>query len=704
MVNTSSTPTASTPAALFTGAGFPLPYGATVIPGGINFSVFSNRAKSAWLVLYYKGEREPFADIPFPEEYRVGNAFTLQVYDLDPAAIEYGFRMDGAHDPEQGLRFDASKVLLDPYAKSISGRDDWRGENPLKDTPYPHRARIVQSAFDWQGDTPLYTPLEDLVIYEMHVRSFTAHESSGVKHPGTFAGMIEKIGYLKTLGVNCVELMPIYDFDEWEHWRENPETGELLVNYWGYSTVGFFAPKAGLAAARDGGEVDELKALVKGLHQNGIEIILDVVYNHTGEGNENGPTLSFRGIDNKTYYMLTPEGYYYNFSGTGNTFNCNHPVVMQFIVDSLRYWVTEYHIDGFRFDLASILARDEFGAPLADPPLLKLIAHDPILGKSKLIAEPWDAGGLYHVGEFPSYGRWSEWNGKYRDCIRKFIKGDAGQVEEMIQRLMGSPDLYPDRGTIASINFVTAHDGFTLADMVSYNDKHNEANLENNQDGFNDNNSWNCGVEGDTDDPAINALRRRQMKNALTLLMVSQGVPMFLMGDEVARSQKGNNNTYCQDNALNWLDYRATETNADLFRFFQQIIAFRMAHPVLRGGYHARFTDYNGVGVPDMAWFSTEKFETGQPDERLTIAFFLGGAYAKGGLAQDNDIFVMMNFHWDDQPFQLPKLPFDRKWHLAIDTAADSPHDIAQAGSEKPVKAKGAYTVKSRSVVVLIGK
>ena len=704
MVNAVSTHDTSTNTQLSIGAGFPLPYGATPIANGVNFSVFSNHAERATLVLFRPGEPEPFTEIPFPPEFRVGNAFTVQVYDVDPAALEYGYRLDGPNDPEHGHRFDHARILLDPYAKSISGRDEWRGDSPLKQTLYPHRARIVQSNFDWHGDTPLHTPLEDLIIYEMHVRSFTAHPSSGVRHPGTYAGMIEKIGYLKELGINCVELMPIFDFDEWEHWRENPDTGEMLVNYWGYSTVGFFAPKAGFAVAHDGGEVNELKNLVKALHENGIEVILDVVYNHTGEGNENGPTISFRGIDNQTYYMLTPEGYYYNFSGTGNTFNCNHPVVTQFILDSLRYWVTEYHVDGFRFDLASILARDTNGAPLGDPPLLKILAHDPILGRTKLIAEPWDAGGLYHVGEFPSYGRWSEWNGKYRDCIRKFLKGDEGQVEEMIQRLMGSPDLYPDRGALASINFVTAHDGFTLADMVAYNDKHNEANLEDNQDGFNDNNSWNCGVEGDTDDPAINELRRRQMKNAFTLLMVSRGIPMFLMGDEVARSQKGNNNTYCQDTELNWLDYGAREQHGDLYRFCQRMIEFRKAHPVLRDSYHPRFTDYNKVGVPDMAWFSTEKFETGKPDERLTIAFFLGGAYAKGGLAQDNDIYVLMNMHWEDQTFDLPKLPFARKWHLAVDTAAASPDDIAEPGQEKLITQKDKITLKSRSVIVLIGK
>ncbi len=442
----------------------------------------------------------------------------------------------------------------------------------------------------------------------MHVRSFTKHESSGVRFPGVFAGIREKIPYLKELGVNCIELLPIYEFDEFEHSREDPKTGRQLVgNYWGYSTLGFFAPKAGYAATgKLGMQVDEFKALVKELHRNGIEVFLDVVFNHTAEGNEHGPYISLKGIDNKTYYMLTPEGYYFNFSGTGNTLNCNNPVVRNMVLDCLRYWASEYHIDGFRFDLASILGRDPWGAPLSNPPLLESLAFDPVLAKCKLIAEAWDAGGLYQVGSFPAYGRWAEWNGKYRDSIRKFLKGDIGVVGEMAQRLQASPDLYATRGATASINFITAHDGFTLNDLVSYNEKHNEANGEDNRDGTNDNDSWNCGWEGPTDDPGINALRMRQMKNAMTMLLISQGVPMILMGDEMGRTQFGNNNTYCHDNELNWQDWALLEQNAELFRYVKTMLAFRHAHHALRNRWHLTGTDTVGSGYADITWHGTQ--------------------------------------------------------------------------------------------------
>ncbi len=559
-------------------SGKPFPFGATIVPGGVNFSIFSSHATSCTLVLFQKGAPEPMAEIPFPEEFRIGNVYCMIVFDLDVENIEYGYRMDGPNNFHDGQWFDKSKILMDPYAKVIGGRDVW-GEIPNWDDIYQHRARIAYDDFDWEHDRPLEIPPEDQIIYEMHVRSFTAHPSSGVKqkHLGTFAGIREKIPYLKELGVNAVELMPVYEFDEFENSRPSPITGEMLYNYWGYSTVGFFAPKAGYAATgKLGMQMDELKNLVKDLHKNGIEVILDVVFNHTAEGNENGPTISFRGIDNKTYYMLTPEGYYFNFSGCGNTINCNNPIVRNVVLDCLRYWASEYHIDGFRFDLASILGRDPWGAPLANPPLLETLAFDPILANCKLIAEAWDAGGLYQVGSFPAFGRWAEWNGKYRDAIRKFIKGDC-TVGEMAQRIQGSPDLYAwqGRAPATSINFITAHDGFTLADMVSYNDKHNEANGENNNDGANDNESWNCGAEGWTDDPGINALRSRQMRNAIAIMMVSQGVPMLLMGDEIGRSKNGNNNTYCHDSELNWLNWEFLETNAGLFRFVKNCIAFR---------------------------------------------------------------------------------------------------------------------------------
>ncbi|MEP7290629.1 MAG: glycogen debranching protein GlgX [Chloroflexota bacterium] len=684
--------------------GQPLPLGATVTAVGVNFSIFSFFAQDCSLLLFKSGESTPYAELPFPAEYRFGAVFAMLVLDLNPDEFEYGYRINGPNQPEAGHRFDSTKILLDPYAKSITGRGLWK-QPADSAADFPNRGRISVPYFDWKGDRPLGTPMEDLIIYEMHVRGFTAHPSSAVKSPGTYAGLIEKIPYLRQLGVNCVELMPVFDFDEFDNSRKNGETGELLVNQWGYSTVSFFAPKAGFAASgAEGGEINELKWLIKSLHENGIEVILDVVFNHTAEGNENGPTISFRGIDNKTFYILTPEGYYYNFTGTGNTFNSNHPAVIEFIVDCLRYWATEYHIDGFRFDLASALTRAENGMPLADTPLMKMLAHDPVLANVKLIAEPWDADGLYHVGSFPAYGRWAEWNGKYRDALRKYLKGEAGLVEEVIQRMQGSPDLYPGRGPIASINFVTAHDGFTLNDLVSYNEKHNEANLEDNRDGHNDNQSWNSGAEGTTDDPAINALRRRQIKNAVTLLLVSQGVPMLLMGDEIARTQQGNNNVYRQDNELSWFDWSSIEPNSDLLRYFQRMIAFRHAHPVLRSGYYFRYEDYNEVGCVDLSWFSTEALAGDEEDERLTLAFMLCGAYAKGGLAQDDDVFVTMNMHWEDQIFELPALAKGKAWHSFANTGADAPDDIHDLGSEPPLEDQKSLTLKSRSVAVLVGR
>jgi isoamylase len=686
------------------GAGQPIPFGATVVPGGVNFSIFSQYATDCILVLFRPNEAQPFTEIPFPQQHRIGHVFTMQVYDLDWENVEYGYRFDGPDDIEAGHRFDPDVVVLDPYAKSITGRGLWKQQIEME-TPMKHRGRIVESNFDWEDDRPLNLPIEDLIIYEMHVRSFTEHPSSGVRNPGTYAGLVEKIPYLKELGINAVELLPIFDFNEYEHSRQSPITGELLVNYWGYSTVNFFAPKASFAASGERkDEINEFKWMVKSLHQAGIEVILDVVYNHTAEGNENGPTLSFRGIDNKTYYILTPEGYYQNFSGTGNTFNCNHPAVIQFIIDSLRYWVTEFHIDGFRFDLAAILARSESGGPLADPPLLKHIAHDPILGKTKLIAEPWDAGGLYYVGSFPAYGRWAEWNGKYRDSMRRFLKGDEGTKEEVLQRLSGSRDLYSERGPIASVNFFTAHDGFTLYDLVSYNDKHNEANGEDNRDGTNDNHSWNCGCEGETEDIAINALRLRQMKNAMVMLLVSQGIPMFLMGDEVGRTQKGNNNTYCQDNDLNYFDWRQVETKAEFYHFVSSMIQFRHRHAVLRHGWHLRSEDYQNIGQPDITWYKPEIPKCNKKVEKLTVAFLLSGEYAKGGLAKDNDIYVAMNMHWEPQNFKLPKLPKNKAWHVFANTSMSTPQDIHPIGSEPHLKDQQHLMVESRAVVVLLSK
>ncbi|NDJ21797.1 glycogen debranching protein GlgX [Nostoc sp. B(2019)] len=686
--------------------GTAIPFGATLVPGGVNFSIFSRHAKSCTLVLFNKHSPEPMAEIPFPEEFRIGNVFSMVVFELDYENLEYGYRMDGPFKPKEGHWFDPTKILLDPYAKIIGGRDIW-GEKPDWYNMYHHRARLAFDDFDWEGERPLQIPTEDLIIYEMHVRSFTRHLSSGVKHPGTFAAIRDKIPYLKELGVNCVELMPIYEFDEFENSRPNPQTGELLLNYWGYSTVGFFAPKAGYAATgKYGMQVDELKTLIKTLHQNNIEVILDVVFNHTAEGNEYGPTISFRGIDNQTYYMLTPEGYYFNFSGTGNTLNCNNPIVRNMVLDCLRYWAAEYHIDGFRFDLAAILGRDPWGSPLSNPPLLESLAFDPILANCKLIAEAWDAGGLYQVGSFPAFGRWLEWNGKYRDTIRQFLKGEPGKVGDMAQRLQGSPDLYAwaGRGPTASINFITCHDGFTLMDLVSYDGKHNEANGENNNDGTNDNDSWNCGWEGPTDNPDINALRRQQIRNAIAMLMVSQGVPMILMGDEMGRTQLGNNNTYCHDNELNWLDWKLLESNADLFKFFKHCIAFRNAHPVLRNKFHFQNTDYAASGYADITWHGTKAWEADWSNSSRILAFMLCGRHAKQGTLTDNYIYVAMNMHWESNWFEIPGLPQGMQWHVFVNTGATPPEESWYPGTEPVLENQFGLLIGGRSVVILVGK
>ncbi|MCX7920422.1 MAG: glycogen debranching protein GlgX [Clostridia bacterium] len=686
--------------------GRPLPFGSTLVPGGINFSVYSRFATSCELVLFNKGEKDPFAVIPFPDEFRIGNVFTMIVYDLDYENIEYGYRMDGPFNPREGHWFDRSKILLDPYAKLIGGRDLW-GQMPDYTNPFQHRSRVALYDFDWEDDRPLEIPMEDLVIYETHVRGFTKHPSSNVKYPGTFAGIREKIPYLKELGVNCIELMPIFEFDEFEHSRYCAETNQFLMNYWGYSSVGFFAPKAGYAATgKYGMQIDEFKALVKDLHKNGIEVILDVVFNHTAEGNSKGPYISFRGVDNKTYYMLTPEGYYQNFSGCGNTINCNHPVVRDLILDCLRYWAGEYHIDGFRFDLASILGRNQDGSPAQNPPLLETLAFDPVLGKCKLIAEAWDAGGLYQVGSFPSWGRWAEWNGKYRDDLRKFLKGDPGMIPPMIQRLQGSPDLYKwqNRGTCASINFVTCHDGFTLMDLVSYNNKHNIANGEHNCDGSNDNNSWNCGHEGTTEDSEVNRLRRKQVKNAVSMLMTSQGIPMLLAGDEMGNTQFGNNNAYCQDNEISWLDWDQLKTNSEIFTYFKKMIAFRKAHPVLRSSHHPEHRDYVGSGYPDVSWHGVKAWEPDNLNNKLTLALMFCGKHAKGGSVQDDFIYIAMNMHWEMHGFELPKLPPGTAWHVFANTDMPAPHDIWGVDNEQLLSNQSEVLVGPRSVVILVGK
>lgn len=672
------------------------PFGATVMEQGVNFSIFSKEAKSCTLVLFHHGCKEPFIEIPFPEEFRIGDVYTMMVFGINVETTEYGYRFDGEFNPQAGLRYDKSKILLDPYAKSISGRSVWGREFDPED-PFPQRGQFIREDYDWEGDKPLEYPLSDLVIYELHVRSFTKHETSAVKYKGTFAGLAEKIPYLKELGVNCVELMPIFAFDEFENARE--VNGQKLYHYWGYSTVGFFAPKAGYAASAPFGmETEELKNTIRLLHKNGIEVILDVVFNHTAEGNENGPYISFRGIDNRTYYLLTPDGWYYNFSGCGNTMNCNNPVVRFFILDCLRYWVSAYHVDGFRFDLASILSRDEDGAPMMEPPLLDLLAHDAVLGRSILIAEAWDAGGMYQVGCFPSWNRWSEWNGKYRDCVRKFIKGAGECAPELYWRIRGSSDMYRGRSAAASINFITCHDGFSMYDLVSYNDKHNEANGEGNRDGCNDNASWNCGVEGETEDAGINALRRRQMKNLFTILLMSRGVPMLLSGDEFCNTQFGNNNAYCQDNEISYLNWEGLEKEQDLFSYVQHLIALRKAHPVLRD---PRFDQgQNGTGYPELSFHGTTPWQHDECASTLTFAYLFAEDHEKYGLKKDCFLYVAVNAYWEEQTFSLPQLPEGMKWTLSCEAYGAS----YAPGKEKALPDQGRLTLGGRSTAVLVGK
>ncbi len=693
--------------------GTPLPFGATIVPGGgINFSVFSRHATSCELVLFKKHEPEPFIIIPFTSKeddyhFVIGNVFTMIVFDLHYEDIEYAYRMDGPYRLEEGFRFDKTKNLLDPYAKLIGGRDIWK-QQPDWNNQYQHRSRIIFDDFDWKNDKPLEIPFEDLVIYEMHVRSFTAHESSKVSASkrGTYAAIREKIPYLKELGINCVELLPIHEFDEFENSKPNPtKPDEMLVNYWGYSTVGFFAPKAGYAATgKFGMQADEFKKLISDLHANGIEVILDVVFNHTAEGNEKGSYISFRGIDNSTYYLLTPDGYYYNFSGTGNTMNCNNPIVRNMILDCLRYWVSEYHIDGFRFDLAAILSRDDKGAPMANPPLLESLAYDPILGKCKLIAEAWDAGGLYQVGSFPSWGRWAEWNGKFRDDIRKFLTGESGMIGAIAQRIQGSPDLYHWRSPTASVNFITCHDGFTIMDMFSYNHKHNDANGENNNDGDNNNHSWNCGWEGESTDEGINFLRKKQIKNTFALLLLCRGVPMILSGDEMGNTQFGNNNAYCQDNEISWLNWDDLEKNRELFHFAKNMINFRHDHPVLRHNRFFQNRDYMNTGYADISWHGTQSWNADWGDGSRTLAFLLDGKHAKEGAVEDNYIFVAINMHWEGHTFEIPHPPEGVKWHLAANTDMPEGSDIFATGEEPMLEQQYHFLVGARSIVILIGK
>lgn len=664
--------------------------GATAIPGGISFTVHSHHAVSCELLLYHPEECSPYAVLKYPDNYKIGHVFSMIVFGLNMADFEYAFRLDGPFLPEKGFIFDKTKPLLDPYARAVTGQSVW-GVKSSCDVQY--RARVVKNNFDWGSFSQPLITMEDLVIYELHVRGFTKHTSSGVAHPGTFDGLKEKIPYLKKLGINAVELMPIFEFDEMSDRRE--VNGKELLNYWGYNTVSFFSPNTSYASHNESNQEGlELKNLIKSLNENGIEVILDVVFNHTAEGNEAGPYFSFKGFDNNIYYMLTPDGKYYNFSGCGNTLNCNHPIVQQMILECLRYWVTNYRVDGFRFDLATILGRNEDGSPMSKPPLLQSLAFDPILGNVKLIAEAWDAGGLYQVGTFPSWHRWAEWNGKYRDDLRGFLKGDYWLAPEAAKRITGSTDLYDPklRGYNASVNFLTCHDGFTLYDLYAYNDKHNDANGWNNTDGTNDNRSWNCGAEGNTTDPQILELRRRMIRNACAVLMCSRGTPMFLAGDEFCNTQFGNNNPYCQDNEISWLDWSLLEANQDMFDFFSYMIAFRRSHPAIRRSLAPSHCKLDAISVHRENPF----------DSPITADSKMIGVLFAGRLPDDTAddiVYLAVNVYWEPLTVTLPSLQEPLKWHLAVNTAQEDSRKIYPAG-HMPVMNGPSFRLGARSVAV----
>lgn len=644
--------------------GFFRMYGACVASNGVSFTINSHGATRCTLLLFKPQAPKPYARIPFPDSYRIGDTYSMLVYDIKPDEFEYAFSFDGPYEPAKGLLFNEENVLLDPYSRAVTGQRKW-GEKPEGGKDFEYRARVVKSSFDWGNIKQLEQPFEDLVIYETHVRGYTKDKSSGVSAPGTFAGLKDKIPYLKDLGINAVELMPIFEFDEMESARV--VDGVQLYNYWGYNTVSFFAPNTSYAFNEEHNhEGDELKSLIKALKENGIEVILDVVFNHTAEGNEMGPCFSFKGIDNNVYYMLTPDAHYYNFSGCGNVMNCNHPVVRSFIIDCLRHWAIEYRVDGFRFDLASILGRDQNGAPMANPPILESLAFDPVLGKMKLIAEAWDAGGLYQVGSFPSWNRWAEWNGRYRDDMRSFLKGDDGMAGNAITRITGSRDLYSpeSRGHKASVNFMTCHDGFTLYDLYSYNEKHNEKNGLNNTDGDNNGHSWNCGAEGETDDPNVNGLRRRLIKNAFAALLCSRGQAMFFAGDEFCNTQFGNNNAYCQDNIISWLDWSRLEEFKEIHDFVRHMIQFRKEHPILR-----KMTKPSSCQFPEISVHNGTPFNASTDYKTKLIGIMYAGRNEED--KEDDIVFYCMNAYWEPLVMQLPVLPNGKHWHVDTNTNAE---------------------------------
>lgn len=676
--------------------GFFRMYGACVASNGVSFTINSHGATRCTLLLFKPQASKPYARIPFPDSYRIGDTYSMLVFDIKPDEFEYAFSFDGPYEPAKGLLFNEENVLLDPYSRAVTGQRKW-GEKPEEGKDFEYRARVVKSNFDWGNIKQLEQPFEDLVIYETHVMGYTKDKSSGVSAPGTFAGLKDKIPYLKDLGINAVELMPIFEFDEMESARV--VDGVQLYNYWGYNTVSFFAPNTSYAFNEEHNhEGDELKSLIKALKENGIEVILDVVFNHTAEGNEMGPCFSFKGIDNNVYYMLTPDAHYYNFSGCGNVMNCNHPVVRNFIIDCLRHWAIEYRVDGFRFDLASILGRDQNGAPMANPPILESLAFDPVLGKMKLIAEAWDAGGLYQVGSFPSWNRWAEWNGRYRDDMRSFLKGDDGMAGNAITRITGSRDLYSpeSRGHKASVNFLTCHDGFTLYDLYSYNEKHNEKNGWNNTDGDNNGHSWNCGAEGETDDPNVNGLRRRLIKNAFAALLCSRGPAMFFAGDEFCNTQFGNNNAYCQDNIISWLDWSRLEEFKEIHDFVRHMIQFRKEHPILR-----KMTKPSSCQFPEISVHNGTPFNASTDYKTKLIGIMYAGRNEED--TEDDIVFYCMNAYWEPLVMQLPVLPNGKHWH--VDTNTNAEYFDGEDFTEK-TELLGVNTIRvpARTTIILVAE
>lgn len=672
--------------------GFPQPFGSSLRKKGVNFSIFSKHATSLSLCLFNPHSQKPTYEIPLnPTINRTGDIWHILVHNLD-LSFHYGFRIQGPHDEKAGLRFNEQFVLLDPYAKSVASSPEWGVRKKINNNPlYNKGILVLDDDFDWKDDQSPNIPLKDLIIYEMHVRGFTQDPSSKVKHKGTFSGICEKIPYLKSLGINAIELLPIHEFNELEFARKSPSSQKKLSNYWGYSTINFFTPMRRYSHDTSPlGPIHEFKLMVQELHKHGIEVILDVVFNHTSEGNEKGPTQSFRGLENSTYYILSPNGDYLNFSGCGNTMNCNHPVVRELIHHSLRYWVTEMHVDGFRFDLASILGRAVDGTPMSNPPLLEQISLDPLFAKTKLIAEAWDAAGLYQVGSFPSWGVWAEWNGQFRDVVRRFIKGTPRTVADFATRLCGSKDLYGNgRSPSHSINFVVSHDGFTLKDLTSYNHKHNMENGENNADGDNNNESWNCGREGVTTDKEILSLRNRQVRNLHLALMISQGVPMLHMGDEYCHSKLGNNNTWCHDNSLNWFQWNLIPKNKGFFRFYTKVIQLRKNTALFRSNDFLTDKDieWHGFLPKTPLWDSDIPF----------IAFSLLDA------KHSRSIYIAFNAYYKASKVTLPTCKTHIAWHRIVDTSLASPYDFQEQGKEKIILKK-IYKMKPYSSIVLIQK